>query len=262
VCLPSYLSPLVVRGTGRAHARDFPQTKGRPIEPGRGVMDESRSLTRKEPMDVLVYRTRVPADLWYNLHERAALLARRRKCLLTPRGCVLPKVVEAKGFVTPDPPSTSDLATPPLPQAAPRGIPRPPASIAPYPASSPDRPPSSSGPEALNPASKGKGKVPRAPTKPTARVRLRAGGNMNALRRRSPRPWPPSLRQASRTLEPQAQPRDRPEAARARRGRDQDHVRQHYTEEVSLAEALLLSRSAVYSELGTGENLINPNKGR
>ena len=25
---------------------------------------------------MLVYRTRVPADLWYNLHERAALIAR------------------------------------------------------------------------------------------------------------------------------------------------------------------------------------------
>src|SRR5258705_13758448 len=68
--------PLVVRVTGRAHAREFPQTKGRSIEPGRGFMDESRSLTRKEPVDVLVYRTRVPAHLWYNPHERAALIAR------------------------------------------------------------------------------------------------------------------------------------------------------------------------------------------
>ena len=49
---------------------------GKPIEPGRGVMDESRSLIRKEPIDVLVYRTRVPAHLWYDPHERAALLAR------------------------------------------------------------------------------------------------------------------------------------------------------------------------------------------
>ena len=70
-----YLS-LVVRVTGRAHAREFPQTKGRSIEPRRGFMDESRSLTRKEPVDVLVYRTRVPAHVWYNPHERAALIAR------------------------------------------------------------------------------------------------------------------------------------------------------------------------------------------
>jgi hypothetical protein len=76
VCLPSYMFPLVVRVTGRAHAREFPQTKGRSIEPGCGFMDESRSLTRKEPVDVLVYRTRVPAHLWYNPPERAALIAR------------------------------------------------------------------------------------------------------------------------------------------------------------------------------------------
>jgi len=63
------------RAGGKA-TREFPQRKRRPIELARGVMDESRSLTRKEPMDVLVYRTRVPADLWYNLRERAALLAR------------------------------------------------------------------------------------------------------------------------------------------------------------------------------------------
>jgi hypothetical protein len=49
-------------------------------------MDESRSLTRKEPMDVLVYRTRVPADLWYNLHERAALLARLKSADRCPIG--------------------------------------------------------------------------------------------------------------------------------------------------------------------------------
>jgi hypothetical protein len=76
MCLPSYMFPLVVTLTGRAHAREFPQTKGRSIEPGCGVMDESRSLTRKEPVDVLVYRTRVPAHLWNNPHERAALIAR------------------------------------------------------------------------------------------------------------------------------------------------------------------------------------------
>ena len=39
-------------------------------------MDESRSDPRKEPVDVLVYRTRVPAHLWYNPDERAALIAR------------------------------------------------------------------------------------------------------------------------------------------------------------------------------------------
>ena len=39
-------------------------------------MDEARSLIRKEPHDVLVYRTRVPAHLWYDPDERAALIAR------------------------------------------------------------------------------------------------------------------------------------------------------------------------------------------
>lgn len=61
----SYLFHLFVMVTGRAHAREFPQTKGKPIEPGRGFMGESRSLPRKEPVDVLVYRTRVPAHLRY-----------------------------------------------------------------------------------------------------------------------------------------------------------------------------------------------------
>ncbi len=76
MCLPLHMFPLLVRVTGHAPAREFPQTKRRPIEPGRGFMDESRSLTRKEPVDVLVYRTRVPAHLWNNPHERAALIAR------------------------------------------------------------------------------------------------------------------------------------------------------------------------------------------
>ena len=39
-------------------------------------MDEARSLIRKEPHDMLVYRTRVPTHLWYDPHERAALIAR------------------------------------------------------------------------------------------------------------------------------------------------------------------------------------------
>jgi hypothetical protein len=81
--------PLPIWASYRSHpqaAREFPQKKGRPIEPGRGVMDESRSLTRKEPMDVLVYRTRVPADLWYNVHERAALLARLKSADRYPIG--------------------------------------------------------------------------------------------------------------------------------------------------------------------------------
>jgi hypothetical protein len=39
-------------------------------------MDESESLTRKEPVDMLVYRTRVPAHVWYSPHERATLLER------------------------------------------------------------------------------------------------------------------------------------------------------------------------------------------
>lgn len=37
-------------------------------------MDGSRSLTRKEPVAVLVYRTRVPVHLWPNLDERALLI--------------------------------------------------------------------------------------------------------------------------------------------------------------------------------------------
>jgi hypothetical protein len=37
-------------------------------------------------MDVLVYRTRVPADLWYNPHERAALLARLKSADRCPIG--------------------------------------------------------------------------------------------------------------------------------------------------------------------------------
>jgi integrase-like protein len=55
-------------------------------------------------------------------------------------------LVEGKGFVTPEPPSSSDLATPSLPQAAPSGIPRPPASTVHDPTSSPDRPPSAPAP--------------------------------------------------------------------------------------------------------------------
>jgi hypothetical protein len=39
-------------------------------------MDESRSLTRKEPVAVLVYRTHVPAHLWYDPQERAVLIER------------------------------------------------------------------------------------------------------------------------------------------------------------------------------------------
>jgi len=35
-----------------------------------------RCLTRKEAVDVLVYRTRVPVHLWYDPDERAALIAR------------------------------------------------------------------------------------------------------------------------------------------------------------------------------------------
>ena len=55
-------------------------------------------------------------------------------------------VVEGKGFVTPDPPSISDLTTPPLPHAAPSGTPRPPASTAPDPTPAPDSPPSGAPP--------------------------------------------------------------------------------------------------------------------
>jgi hypothetical protein len=58
-------------------------------------------------------------------------------------------VVEGKGFVTPDPPSTSNFATPHLPQAAPSGIPRPPTSTAPDP--SPDSPPAPSAPRPADP---------------------------------------------------------------------------------------------------------------
>jgi hypothetical protein len=42
-------------------------------------------------------------------------------------------MVEGKGFEAPPPRNPNDLAVPPLHQAAPDGIPRPPASTAGYP---------------------------------------------------------------------------------------------------------------------------------
>jgi hypothetical protein len=67
-----------------------------------------------------------------------------RRIAPAPRRCV--RMVEGKGFVTPEPPSSSDLATPSLPQAAPSGIPRPPASTVSDPTPSPDSPPSAAAP--------------------------------------------------------------------------------------------------------------------
>jgi hypothetical protein len=61
-------------------------------------------------------------------------------------------MVEGKGFEAPDPPSGSDLTTPSLPQAAPSGISRPPASTAPHPTPTPDRPPSVSAPRTAEPS--------------------------------------------------------------------------------------------------------------
>jgi len=65
--------------------------------------------------------------------SRATSSSRRRAssgCPEARTGARDPGGAEGKGFVTPDPPSTSNLATPPLPQGAPSGIPRPPASTA------------------------------------------------------------------------------------------------------------------------------------
>lgn len=62
------------------------------------------------------------------------------------RKCANLQVVEGKGFVTPDPLSGSDLSAPSLPQAAPGGIPRPPASTTQHPTPSPDNTPSASAP--------------------------------------------------------------------------------------------------------------------
>jgi hypothetical protein len=44
------------------------------------------SPPQKEPIDVLIYRTRVPAHLWYNPHERAALLERLKSEQRRPIG--------------------------------------------------------------------------------------------------------------------------------------------------------------------------------
>jgi hypothetical protein len=71
-----------------------------------------------------------------------------RTCAVTPRKYIWWRI---KGFVTPEPPSSSDLATPSLPQAAPGGIPRPPASTAPDPTLSLDSPPSAAAPRSAEP---------------------------------------------------------------------------------------------------------------
>jgi len=57
-------------------------------------------------------------------------------------------VVEGKGFEAPEPPSSSNLVPPPPPQAAPSGIPCPPASTAPPSTASTDGSPSASAPPA------------------------------------------------------------------------------------------------------------------
>jgi hypothetical protein len=72
-----------------------------------------------------------------------------RRIAPAPRRCV--RMVEGKGFVRPEPPSSSDLSTPSLPQAAPSGIPRPPASTVPDPTPSPDGPPSAAAPQSAEP---------------------------------------------------------------------------------------------------------------
>ena len=65
--------------------------------------------------------------------------------ILCPKA-LLPEAVEGKGFEAPPPPKPNDLAVPPLHQAAPDGIPRPPASTAGYPTPLPQAASASSGP--------------------------------------------------------------------------------------------------------------------
>jgi hypothetical protein len=79
--------------------------------------------------------------------------------------------VEGKGFVTPEPPSSSDLATPSLPQAAPSGILRPPASTVHDPTPSPDRPASAPASRPAEPYEKRQEEGP-PPSDPTDRPEL------------------------------------------------------------------------------------------
>jgi hypothetical protein len=105
------------------------------------------------------------------------------------RGCGSGLVVEGKGFVGPDAPKPSDLATPPLPEAAPSGTPRPPASTASDPTSSPHTAPIRPPLERAEPNGQERGRGAKTPLSEGRQESLvRESGQKRTPRRRKGKP--------------------------------------------------------------------------